>query len=1307
MSRRRRALRKHSISTQSISRLQPRLLRFANAHRFVAENLESRLLFSSAFDVTQLTALRATPGFTNLNGAGIGIAVLDTGVFAQNPDLQGNVKAFYDAVENPVNSPIDPNFIQDAFDHEGHGSHTSGIAASTNPAIGVAYGANLVDVRVLPDSGENVLPGDPVDRGLRWVALHAAQYNIKVVNMSLGFAGVNLNFTPSLDQYGIDIQNLEALGITVVSSSGNSFPNDPVPGASIPAVESTISAANTFSDSGIGTYDFTDYFGGPQWGARQGAGGVDVFNSTSQRSTLFNQLVAPGTDIYSTWNSPAQLHNTISGTSMSSPFIAGTVALMQQEAFQAGGSYLTPLEVLEILKFSADQITDPVSSTNVRAQLQPDGTLGPPQPLPGTGLTYDRVNVLHAMMNTQAFITGGTGITGDNDNVTTDAIPLNALTGVNSDSLPGHIGFEGVLHGGFVGSQDIDLYSVQLKAGGNLSINLAPNPSGIIFSPTLRLFDSTGTQIFSANGSSLGTYPSITTPSGQPLPVGTYYIGVSSSGNAAYNIVNGTGIVTGSGQGDYILNVTLTNPDPHGIPAAADSLGLTSPNTLLPNSSLGNVPALHLSDIIGQEIAPDGSTVLVPDGDVHFYSVVAPDTGNLIIEGSNVSLGADVRVFDSNNNPVGSEGSDITVPVTIGQVYYIGITTQNNAGFDPINPFTRAIGSTAPPTPYDLYVAFSNGDVNGTAPQAAAATLGTPITQVIGTDNGASLLGANNGNKDVDFYAFVAPTAGVIDFTASGASGFVPEMSLWASPNGISGVTRLADASVTSPQLNEEVTAGQTVLVAITGQGNQNFNGTTDGSGSGGQLGTYTLNSTLMPLSTLKTLSNNSIQNATPTPLTLGQSLPGNIGVDGNLVIGPIDVDIYSFTAPATRQYQFATNTSLDGDAATVLRIFDVNGNVVAANQSASAMSTNSVVSVPMTAGQTYYVGVSGVGPNAFTYNPLDGTNTAPGSTGPYTIAVTDAGPFQRMTSFQQGKKATYTDASGHKITVSLTGPGLGSLTFFSAADGVDLGALNLNGSDTTSTLTIHGPAILPAVTVNGSLQSLTASTGTLTGTTTISGALNQLHVAAASTGEIDIGSGGKLNAHFGSLTDESLTSAEPIASIHASSWTITSSTRRVISASSIGSVVVRGTFNEDVSADTIEQMTVGNLSSSAIRANVSITNLSTGTAAGSEIFVGIQSTLTTLPAATTDFSSQTGLLKSITVRGAFSNTQIAAWNIGNVRLNNVQTANSGIPFGVAADTIKSLRAVPAGGKPIILTKVFAPFSQVSLGGDAIVRILG
>src|SRR5436309_949001 len=58
--------------------------------------LEARVLLSAAFDLTQLTQMRADSTFSSINGQGVGVAVLDTGVFARNPDLQSNVVAFYD-----------------------------------------------------------------------------------------------------------------------------------------------------------------------------------------------------------------------------------------------------------------------------------------------------------------------------------------------------------------------------------------------------------------------------------------------------------------------------------------------------------------------------------------------------------------------------------------------------------------------------------------------------------------------------------------------------------------------------------------------------------------------------------------------------------------------------------------------------------------------------------------------------------------------------------------------------------------------------------------------------------------------------------------------------------------------------------------------------------------------------------------------------------------------------------------------------------------------------------------------------------
>jgi subtilisin family serine protease len=64
------------------------------------ETLEVRTLLSAAFDVTGLTAMRADPAFSDIDGSGVGVAVLDTGLFAQHPDIINNFVRFFDAVSN-------------------------------------------------------------------------------------------------------------------------------------------------------------------------------------------------------------------------------------------------------------------------------------------------------------------------------------------------------------------------------------------------------------------------------------------------------------------------------------------------------------------------------------------------------------------------------------------------------------------------------------------------------------------------------------------------------------------------------------------------------------------------------------------------------------------------------------------------------------------------------------------------------------------------------------------------------------------------------------------------------------------------------------------------------------------------------------------------------------------------------------------------------------------------------------------------------------------------------------------------------
>ena len=446
----------------------------------VSEMLEGRVLLSAAFDITGLTALRNNPAFSQITGQGVGIAVLDTGVDAANPDLTPNVEAFYNAVEDPVAGASVA--VSNAVDNDGHGTHVSGIAASSNPAIGVAYGAKLVNIKVIPDANEQQLGGDPVLRGLEWVAQNYQTYNIKVVNMSLGEPGVNDNTVTTADAQNaeaVEIKALQALGITVVSASGNSYANDPAPGESFPAVVSTIGVANTWATAGQAS-DFGVPYGedGDTYYAIDYSATPDTLASTSQRSTLNNQLAAPGEDIYSDWNGTLDssngsdlLHNTISGTSMAAPFVSGVVALMQDAAKYFGGHYISdPNEILQILQQTADTIVDSNNPNNARYDSQTGATSN----LPETGLSFKRVNVLAAIEKVEQIVTGGSITTGpapgpDTDNTTTTATPVNNIDGTNVDTFDGSIGTDGLVE---VGANDVDLYKLDVVSPGDMTFTL-------------------------------------------------------------------------------------------------------------------------------------------------------------------------------------------------------------------------------------------------------------------------------------------------------------------------------------------------------------------------------------------------------------------------------------------------------------------------------------------------------------------------------------------------------------------------------------------------------------------------------------------------------------------------------------------------------------------------------------------------------------------------------------------------------------------------------------------------------------------
>jgi subtilisin len=138
-----------------------------------------------------------------LKGAGVTVAILDTGIDITHPDLSKNIKGGYNALAGQ-----DPKNYQD---DNGHGTHMAGIiAARTNNlgVIGAAYQANIVAVKVLDQDGGGRL--SDLINGLGWIRAN----KIKVINMSLGFS----EDSPLLARA---IERLYDAGVVMVASAGN------------------------------------------------------------------------------------------------------------------------------------------------------------------------------------------------------------------------------------------------------------------------------------------------------------------------------------------------------------------------------------------------------------------------------------------------------------------------------------------------------------------------------------------------------------------------------------------------------------------------------------------------------------------------------------------------------------------------------------------------------------------------------------------------------------------------------------------------------------------------------------------------------------------------------------------------------------------------------------------------------------------------------------------------------------------------------------------------------------------------------
>jgi len=180
--------------------------------RFAGNDWDSNVSASAYAWTSQATSTWAQTG---TKGAGIGVAVLDTGV-SDVGDLAGRV----------MHGPDFSGENNNAVDSFGHGTVMAGIIAGSgvanglSPRTGVAPGVNVIAVKAAGRNGATDI--STILTAMTWIGAFKDTYNIRVLNLSWGVPSTQ---DPVIDPLNFAVEKLWTMGITVVAAAGNSGPN--------------------------------------------------------------------------------------------------------------------------------------------------------------------------------------------------------------------------------------------------------------------------------------------------------------------------------------------------------------------------------------------------------------------------------------------------------------------------------------------------------------------------------------------------------------------------------------------------------------------------------------------------------------------------------------------------------------------------------------------------------------------------------------------------------------------------------------------------------------------------------------------------------------------------------------------------------------------------------------------------------------------------------------------------------------------------------------------------------------------------